>query len=75
MIARYAIMIVILLAAGPARAESLDADAARRLGAKMRNNRIGTKGFLSQHCALAPDLESMLLARMRKVFCNNTAQS
>jgi hypothetical protein len=30
MIARYAIMIVILLAAGPARAESLDADAARR---------------------------------------------
>jgi hypothetical protein len=30
MIARYAIMIVILLAAGTARAESLDADAARR---------------------------------------------
>jgi hypothetical protein len=30
MIARYAIMIVILLAVGTARAESLDADAARR---------------------------------------------
>jgi len=38
------------------------------LGAKMRNNRIGTNGFLNQHCALAPDLESMLLARMRKIF-------
>jgi hypothetical protein len=34
----------------------------------MRNNRIGTNGFLNEHCVLAPDLESMLLARMRKIF-------
>jgi hypothetical protein len=34
----------------------------------MRNNRIGTNGFLNQHCAQTPDLESMLLARMRKIF-------
>jgi hypothetical protein len=34
----------------------------------MRNNRIGTNGFLNQHCAQTPDVESMLLARMRKIF-------
>jgi hypothetical protein len=38
------------------------------LRVKMRNNRIGTNGFLNQHCAFEPNLESMLLARMRKIF-------
>jgi hypothetical protein len=46
----------------------LQKSARSSLQAKMRNNRIGTNGFLNQHCALAPDLESMLLARMRKIF-------
>jgi len=34
---------------------------------RMRNNRIAANAFLNQHCALAPDLESMLRARMRKI--------
>jgi hypothetical protein len=33
------------------------------LRAKMRNNRIGKMDFLNQYCALAPDFESILLAR------------
>jgi hypothetical protein len=33
----------------------------------MRNNRIGANGFLNQRCALAPDLESILRARMSKI--------
>jgi hypothetical protein len=33
----------------------------------MRNNRIGEMDFLNQHCALASDLESMLLARVYKI--------
>jgi hypothetical protein len=32
----------------------------------MRNDRIGTNGRLNQYLALALDLESMMLARMRK---------
>jgi hypothetical protein len=35
---------------------------------KIRKNRIGTNGLLNQHCAQTPDVESMLLARMRKIF-------
>jgi hypothetical protein len=35
---------------------------------KMRNNRIGTRGFLNQYGAKTPNLESMLLARSRKIF-------
>jgi hypothetical protein len=31
------------------------------------NNRIGTSGFPNQHCALASDLESMLLAHALKI--------
>jgi hypothetical protein len=34
---------------------------------KIRNNRIGAKGFQNQRCALAPDLESILRARMREI--------
>src|SRR5436305_11762315 len=34
---------------------------------KMRNNRIGVNGFLNQPCALIPDLESIMRARMRKI--------
>ena len=34
---------------------------------EIRNNRIGANGFLNQRCALAPDLESILRARMRKI--------
>ncbi len=34
---------------------------------KIRNNRIGAMGFLNQCCTLAPDLESILRARMRKI--------
>jgi hypothetical protein len=30
------------------------------------NNRIGTRNFLNQHCALVPDLESILLAQVLK---------
>ena len=33
-----------------------------------RYNRIETNGFLNQRCACAPDVESMLLAQMRKIF-------
>jgi hypothetical protein len=33
-----------------------------------RNNRIETNGFLNQRCACAPDVGSMLLAQMRKIF-------
>src|SRR5436309_8054997 len=33
----------------------------------MRNNRIGVNGFLNQPCALIPDLESIMRARMRKI--------
>jgi hypothetical protein len=40
----------------------------------MRNNRIGTNGFLNQYCALAPDLESMLLARTRKILLQQYLQ-
>src|SRR5215831_7563052 len=34
---------------------------------KIRNNRIGTNGFLNQRCALTPDLESILRARTGKI--------
>jgi hypothetical protein len=34
---------------------------------RIRNNRIGANGFLNQRCALAPDLESILRARMSKI--------
>jgi hypothetical protein len=34
---------------------------------RIRNNRIGANGFLSQRCALAPDLESILRARISKI--------
>src|SRR5262249_25126100 len=34
----------------------------------MRNYRIGTNGFLNQRCALTPNLESILRARVRKIF-------
>jgi hypothetical protein len=39
-----------------------------RFVSKMRNNRIGAIEFLNQHFALAANLESMILARMRKIF-------
>jgi hypothetical protein len=32
-----------------------------------RNNRIGARRFLNQHCVLVPDLESILLARTPKI--------
>jgi hypothetical protein len=32
-----------------------------------RNNRLGAHNFLNQHCAWAPDLESILLARALKI--------
>jgi hypothetical protein len=35
---------------------------------RIRNNRIGTNEFLNQRCLLAPDLESILLARMSKIL-------
>ena len=34
---------------------------------KTGNNRIGTNELLNQHCALAPDLESILLAQALKI--------
>jgi hypothetical protein len=34
----------------------------------MRNYRIGANGFLNQRCALMPNLESILRARVRKIF-------
>src|SRR5205823_10663446 len=34
---------------------------------KIRNNRIGANRFLNQPCALIPDLESIMRARMRKI--------
>jgi hypothetical protein len=34
---------------------------------EIRNNRIDAIGLLNQCCALAPDLESILRARMRKI--------
>src|SRR5262245_41835123 len=34
---------------------------------RIRNDRIGANGFLNQRCALAPDLESILRARMSKI--------
>jgi hypothetical protein len=33
-----------------------------------RNNRITANQFLNRHCASGLDLESILLARMRKIF-------
>ena len=36
-----------------------------------RNNRIAGSKFLNQHCASTVDLESMLLLRGPKSFCNN----
>jgi hypothetical protein len=33
-----------------------------------RNNRITANQFLNQHCASGLDLESILLARVRKIF-------
>src|SRR5882672_9401082 len=33
----------------------------------IRNYRTGVKGFLNQRCVLAPDLESILRTRMRKI--------
>ena len=45
-------------------------------GAGLRNNRIGTSGFLNQCCAFAPNVESILLARMRKnVFATISAET
>jgi hypothetical protein len=40
----------------------------QQFASKIRKNRIWTNGFLNQHCTQMPDLESMLLARMRKIF-------
>jgi hypothetical protein len=40
----------------------------QQFASKIRKNRIWTNGFLDQHCTQMPDLESMLLARMRKIF-------
>jgi hypothetical protein len=37
-------------------------------GAIVPNNRISPSEFLNQRCAMVPDLESMLLAWMRKIF-------
>src|SRR5713226_4940655 len=34
---------------------------------RIGNNRIGANGFLNQRCALAPDLESILRARVSKI--------
>ena len=41
----------------------------------MRNNRIGTNGFLNQRCALAPNFESMLLVRTLKIFLQHRHDS
>jgi hypothetical protein len=41
----------------------------------MRNNRIGAIEFLNQHFALAANLESMILARMRKTFLQQNRHS
>src|SRR5258708_22325257 len=35
---------------------------------KIRNNRIGTNGFLNQRCALTPDLESILRTQTGKIL-------
>jgi hypothetical protein len=35
-------------------------------GRPISNNRIGTREFPNQHCALAPDLESMFSLRQPK---------
>ena len=40
----------------------------------MRNNRIGVNGFLNQPCALIPDLESIMRARMRKIVLQQICQ-
>ena len=32
------------------------------------NNRIGANGFLNWRCVYAPDIESILLAKVRKIF-------
>src|SRR5215208_3498588 len=37
-------------------------------GIGKRNNRIGRTGSLNQRCALAPDLESILRGRTRKIL-------
>src|SRR5205823_6975180 len=42
---------------------------------KMRNNRIGVNGFLNQPCALIPDLESIMRARMRKIVLQHNRLS
>ena len=46
----------------------LQKSARNTLRAKIRNNRIGANPILNQHCALAPDLDLMLHARVRKIF-------
>src|SRR3954447_18448061 len=40
----------------------------RICGIGKRNDRIDENGFVSQCCALAPDLESILRARIRKIL-------
>ena len=40
----------------------------RSRGIGIRNNRIGENGYLNQRCVLAPDLESILRARMGKIL-------
>jgi hypothetical protein len=32
------------------------------------NDRIGANGFLNRRCVCAPDIEAILLAKMRKIF-------
>src|SRR5262249_17740578 len=39
----------------------------RSCGIEIRNNRIGANEFLNRCCAFTLDLESILLARMRKI--------
>ena len=46
----------------------LQKSARNTLRAKIGNNRIGANLILNQHCALAPDLDSILHARVRKIF-------
>jgi hypothetical protein len=40
----------------------------------IRNNRIDAGEYLNQCCVSAPQLESILRARMDKIFCNNIGQ-
>jgi hypothetical protein len=46
------------------------ADIVAKVGGEQlgRNNRITANQFLNRHCASGLDLESILLARMQKIF-------